>query len=86
MKNVFVELTEFGTDGIGKVTIQSCWVNMSRVQEMRVIIAKTDKGDMQITELTMNIPDYQVQVMEHPGEILSRLKKVNAEQFEVCDD
>jgi len=80
MKNVFVELTEVEVDGAGAVKTSSCWVNMSRVQEMRLVEVKTLGGNtFRVTELTMNIPDYEVEVQEHPEMILRRLAQVNGE-------
>jgi hypothetical protein len=84
MKNVFVELTEVEVDGAGKVTTQSCWVNMSRVQEMRLdslqIPGVGPGKDVAVTVLTMNIPDYNIVVQEHPEMILRQLFKVNGEE------
>lgn len=80
MKNIFVELTEVTVDGAGKVHSGSCWVNMSRVQEMRLAQEPIrDSDPVTLTELTMNIPDYTIQVMEPPDVILDQLKKVNGE-------
>jgi hypothetical protein len=83
MKNVFVELTEVEVDGTGAVKTNSCWVNMTRVQEMRLdslpIPGVGPGKDLAVTILTMNIPDYNVVVQEHPMMILNQLKKVNGE-------
>ena len=72
---------EVEVDGVGKVTAKSCWVNMSRVQEMRL---DTIQGvgvpkEVPVTILTMNIPDYQVTVQEHPSSIISQLNAINKE-------
>ena len=81
MKNVFVELMEVEVDGTGTVKTTSCWVNMSRVQEIRL---GTLQGvgvpkEVPVTVLTMNIPDYEVTVQEHPSSILSQLNAINKE-------
>jgi len=81
MKNVFVELMEVEVDGTGTVKTTSCWVNMSRVQEMRL---GTLQGigvprEVPITFLKMNIPDYEITVQEHPSSILSQLNAINKE-------
>jgi len=82
MKNVFVELTEVEVDGAGAVKTHSCWVNMTRVQEMRLDSLPIPGGglrDVGVTILTMNIPDYNVVVQEHPEMILKQLREVNQE-------
>jgi hypothetical protein len=82
MKNIFVELTEVEVDGAGAVKTNSCWVNMSRVQEMRLgdlPIPGVGPRGVDVTILTMNIPDYNIVVQEHPEAILSQLRKVNGE-------
>ena len=87
MKNVFVELTEVVVDGAGAIKSGSCWVNMSRVQEMRLdFIPVLNSDPVAVSSLTMNIPDYEIHVMEPPDVILEQLHKVNTEKFEVCDD
>jgi len=87
MKNIFVELTEVAVDGAGAVTSRSCWVNMSRVQEMRLGFIPIPHSDpVNVTELTMNIPNYEITVMEPPDVIMEQLHKINDEKPEVGHD
>jgi hypothetical protein len=87
MKNVFVELTEVAVDGAGAIKSGSCWVNMSRVQEMRIGFIPVPNSDpVTVTELTMNIPNYEITVMESPDVIMEQLHKINDEKPEVGHD
>lgn len=80
MKNVFVKLTEVR----GRYEFnEPVWINMSRVQEIRPL---RHRGQQRVTSgsvLKMNIPNYEVQVIEKPDEVIQKLLAINMENEQV---